>query len=153
MNESQVYQAVYHSCASPALAEFIAKNRGSFDSLDRLKKKAEEFFLSQGEEEWLKAFSAHPRIGDLEALRKKFAGDEQGQVAAASESVLLELKEKNDDYFQKYGFIFIVCATGKSAEEMLFILRSRLQNDRSQELKNAAREQVKIMHLRMDKLL
>ena len=96
------------------------------------------------ESERLEAFSGHPQIGDLSALKNRFAATasaEQGQVAAATEETLLALKSANDAYLEKFGFIFIVCATGKSAEEMLELVNERLPNSRQEELDNGAIEQ------------
>jgi 2-oxo-4-hydroxy-4-carboxy-5-ureidoimidazoline decarboxylase len=111
------------------------------------------------DEDRLEAFSHHPKIGDLDSLKKKFAStqhlaaSEQGNVAHASEGTLLALRDGNDAYEKKNGFIFIVCATGKSAEEMLALLQSRLANDRETELSNASAEQHKITRLRLQKLI
>lgn len=109
--------------------------------------------------DWREAFSHHPRIGDVAALRQRFvstaawAGDEQGGATNASEATLAALARGNRDYEQRFGYIFIVCATGRSAGEMLAMLESRLGNDPGQELENAAREQRKITRLRLEKLL
>ena len=99
------------------------------------------------------------RIGaDLDALRKKFASTatwasgEQSGVASADEETLRALQQGNIDYEARYGFIFIVCATGKSAGEMLAILQSRLNNDPETELRIAAAEQAKITRIRLEKL-
>lgn len=111
------------------------------------------------EEDYLEAFKHHPQIGDVESLKKKFAstarwaGNEQQGASKASDEILWALKQGNDDYLTKFGFIFIICATGKSAQEMLDILNQRLPNDRITELKIAAAEQNKITHLRLSKLL
>lgn len=102
----------------------------------------------------LEAFAGHPKIGDMTALRNKFAetaSAEQGQVASADEVVLQRLKAANDEYLEKFGFIFIVCATGKSAAEMLALLQERIGNSRQQELINGAREQGLITQLRINK--
>src|SRR5262249_25549324 len=107
----------------------------------------------------LEAFEHHPRIGaDLAALREKFgstatlAASEQASVARASEATLVALRDANVRYEAKFGHIFIVCATGKSADERLAILRSRLDNDPETELRIAAGEQAKITRLRLEKL-
>ena len=111
------------------------------------------------EKDWLEAFSHHPRIGGKDALRAKFAATaswaqgEQASVAAADDAVLDALARGNADYEAKFGFIFIVCATGKSAREMLDLLRARLPNARDRELRLAADEQAKITRLRLEKLL
>jgi 2-oxo-4-hydroxy-4-carboxy-5-ureidoimidazoline decarboxylase len=107
--------------------------------------------------DWLEAFAAHPRIGDVETLRKKFATTaawcegEQAGVSGANEDVLTKLSEGNKHYEERFGYIFIVCATGKTAPEMLAILESRLPNDPETELKIAAGEQAKITRLRLEK--
>jgi allantoinase len=111
------------------------------------------------QEDWLEAFSHHPRIGDIAFLQERFpathqlSSSEQAAAASAREETLHALKHANDLYFERFGYIFIVCATGKSAEEMLAILRSRLDNDPSAELQIAAREQRKITRIRLEKLL
>jgi len=110
------------------------------------------------ESDWLEAFAAHPLIGDVDSLRKKYAATkqlaagEQSGVDAASETTLRELAELNRTYAERFGFIFIVFATGKTADEMLAILKSRINNSRDQELANAAAEQLKITRLRIEKL-
>jgi 2-oxo-4-hydroxy-4-carboxy-5-ureidoimidazoline decarboxylase len=106
--------------------------------------------------DWLEAFAAHPRIGDLNSLRAGYdrglAASEQAGVAHVSESVLQALSDGNRAYEAKFGHIFIVCATGKSAAEMLAMLQERLSNDPDQELLLAAAEQQKITHLRLQKV-
>lgn len=111
------------------------------------------------EADWLEAFAHHPQIGDLESLKQKFAstadlasGEQAGSVGA-SEATLQALADGNKAYLEKFGFIFIVCATGKSADEMLTLLQSRLGNDRDHELAIAAGEQRKITRLRLEKLV
>lgn len=125
-------------------ALFAAAERAA-DSLDR--------------DDWLEAFSHHPRIGGVDALRAKFAAtrawsaNEQGGAAQADEAVLRALADGNDEYERRFGHIFIVCATGRSAAEMLAILRSRIGNDAATELGIAAGEQRRIARLRLEKLL
>ena len=111
------------------------------------------------EEDWLDAFDHHPQIGDLESLKTRFADTagiaekEQAGSLDAHEDTLIALAQQNQVYLQKFGFIFIVCATGKSADEMLGLLQARLSNDRDTELRIAAGEQRKITLLRLDDLL
>ncbi len=111
------------------------------------------------EEDWLEAFDHHPQIGDLESLKTRFAdtasvaAEEQAGSLNAHEDTLIALAQQNQVYLQKFGFIFIVCATGKSAEEMLALLQARLSNDRDTELRIAAGEQRKITQLRLEHLL
>lgn len=111
------------------------------------------------EADYLEAFEGHPQIGNVATLRAKYANTkelasgEQSAVSEASEQVLLDLAKGNVDYLEKFGFIFIVCATGKSAAQMLALLLERLPNNKATELVNAAEEQRKIFHLRLEKLL
>lgn len=113
---------------------------------------------SLADEDWLEAFAAHPQIGDVDSLREKYAGTralaagEQAGVAGAHFATLQELAELNREYLRRFGFIFIVCATGKSAQQMLAILRTRIGNCREEELQTAAEEQMKITELRLRKL-
>jgi 2-oxo-4-hydroxy-4-carboxy-5-ureidoimidazoline decarboxylase len=109
--------------------------------------------------DWLEAFAGHPRIGDVDSLRAKFTGTrdwasgEQSCVAGASEATLSRLAELNREYEARFGYIFIVYASGKSADEMLAILESRMANDPQTELQIAAAEQLKITQLRLQKLV
>jgi 2-oxo-4-hydroxy-4-carboxy-5-ureidoimidazoline decarboxylase len=128
-----------------AAATLLEQSDAAFETLERA--------------DWLEAFSHHPKIGDLESLRSKFAatrdwaGNEQAGTNAADEATLRALAGGNSDYEQKFGFIFIICATGKSAEEMLLALRARLPNAPEEELHNAAQQQTQITRLRLRKLL
>jgi 2-oxo-4-hydroxy-4-carboxy-5-ureidoimidazoline decarboxylase len=129
------------------------------DSMEELLEKAEEIWAECSEDDWKEAFSHHPKIGDVESLTKKFAttaqwaSGEQGGVSAASKETIEALAGDNRLYEEKFGYIFIVCATGKSAKEMLNILQSRLMNKPEEEIKMAAAEQNKITKLRLQKLL
>lgn len=155
----EVFLRVCHSTTwSTCMAEALP-----FDSLQRVYQLAADVWESLPEEDWLEAIAGHPRIGDKDALRKKFAAaarsgakvwesGEQSGVDEASEEVLSALKAGNDAYFEKNGFVFLICATGKSAEEMLGFLEQRLPRSREEELVTAAGEQAKITVLRLDKL-
>lgn len=144
-------------CASTRWCELMLKKR-PFSSHAHLLSCAETVWKSLKESDWLEAFLGHPKIGDLQSLRKKYHGTtewtkkEQSAVADASDALLTELSILNEAYASKFGFIFIVCATGKTAQEMLDILRVRIKNERAIELQNAAEEQRKIMILRLEKL-
>ena len=100
--------------------------------------------------DWLEAFSHHPRIGDRKA--EGWAAGEQSGARTAPVTVREELAEVNRAYERKFGHIYIVCATGLTAGEMLDIARRRMDNDPESELRVAAEEQRKIMQLRLDKL-
>ena len=101
------------------------------------------------------AFADHPRIGDREALARRFplthtlSSQEQAGVAGAGEDLLTALAEANEAYQQKFGYIFIICASGLDAPTMLARLRERLDNDAETELRAAAEEQAKITALRL----
>jgi len=134
------------------------------DDLVELLEDAEEQWFKCSEEDWKEAFAHHLKIGDIDSLKKKFASgshpvdigwaaDEQSGIDDASQQTLEALAEANKKYEDKFGYIFIVCATGKSAEEMLGILQSRLSNDPKEEIEIAADEQNKITKLRLEKLL
>lgn len=99
------------------------------------------------EADWLEAFSHHPRIGDRAAL--DLSATEQARVGEADEAVIAALADANERYLARFGFIFIVCAAGKTADEMLALLRARLANDRAAELRTAAEEQARITALRL----
>jgi 2-oxo-4-hydroxy-4-carboxy-5-ureidoimidazoline decarboxylase len=129
------------------------------DDLVELLEDAEEQWFKCTETDWKEAFAHHPKIGDIDSLQKKFASTalwasgEQSGTSRASQKTMEALAEGNKKYEDKFGYIFIVCATGKSAEEMLEILRLRLANDPKQEIEIAADEQNKITQLRLEKLL
>ncbi len=103
--------------------------------------------------DWLQSFTHHPKIGDTNSLKEKFAGKEQAGVAAASNELIEALVKGNKDYENKFGFIFIVCATGKSAGEMLGLLHDRIKNNSKEEINIAKGEQHKITIIRFKKLL
>jgi 2-oxo-4-hydroxy-4-carboxy-5-ureidoimidazoline decarboxylase len=127
-----------------------------FASRDALLAAAREEWFALTPDEWREAFRHHPRIGDREALRARFPGTahlserEQAGIAGAPDAILDALAEANRAYAQKFGYIFIVCATGKSAGEMLAMLRTRLLNGPDAELRIAAEEQAKITALRLE---
>jgi 2-oxo-4-hydroxy-4-carboxy-5-ureidoimidazoline decarboxylase len=129
--------------------------RRPFRGQSRLLSAARIEWFGLSESDWLEAFGHHPRIGDRASLAARFPSThslsekEQSGVDSAQEDVLTALADGNAAYFERFGFIFIVCATGKSAEEMLKLLRDRLPNDRATELRCAAEEQAKITALRL----
>lgn len=147
--------ALYGCCHCQGWAEAVAAAR-PFVSMDELLQRAQQVWSCADEQDILDAFSGHARIGDIELLRSRYAGratQEQGQVLQASEAVIQALYRLNKDYEAKNGFIFIVCASGKSAEEMLRLLQDRMDNPRDVELQNGAREQGEITRLRLVKML
>ncbi len=157
LDEAAARAALSNCCAATAWVDGMLALR-PFTNDETVFTTSAEVASGLSEVEWLEAFAAHPLIGDVESLRKKYAATkqlaagEQSGVAAASEATLCELLELNQAYLAKFGFIFIVFATGKSADEMLAILKSRIDNNRVQEIANAAAEQLKITRLRLTKL-
>lgn len=135
-------------CGSRAWARTMAQRR-PFLSLERLARAASEIWWSIDSTDWLEAFRAHPRIGELNIIGS--AAQEQAAMNRTPGAVAGALAIANNDYFDKFGFIFIICATGKSGEEMLENLRSRMSNSSEQELRIAAEEQSKITLLRLNK--
>ena len=158
LSKEQLKQELFKCCGSNA---WVDKMLPFFpaDDMVELINDAEDQWYECSEADWLEAFTHHPKIGDVESLKKKFAATaqwasgEQGAVAEASQQTLETLAKGNDDYEKKFGFIFIVCATGKSAEEMLQLLQARLPNEKEEEIKIAMDEQNKITQLRLQKLL
>lgn len=126
---------------------------------DAVRERARRVWQSLGEGDWLEAFEGHPKIGDVSSLRAKYAatGDlassEQAGVAVANDDLIERLARGNAVYEERFGFIFIVCASGRSAEEMCAMLEARLDNDRARELAIAAHEQLSILLLRLEHLL
>jgi OHCU decarboxylase len=145
-------------CGSTAWAKRMSEAR-PFSNSDELSSKADEIWWNLDEEDWLEAFRAHPKIGEKKAAAAQSAEAEAWSALEQSESeraaaeTKAALAEGNGEYEQRFGFIFIVCATGKSAEEILAALNGRLNNDPETELRIAAEEQRKITSLRLGKLL
>jgi 2-oxo-4-hydroxy-4-carboxy-5-ureidoimidazoline decarboxylase len=151
-------RAAFLSCCAASRWAVGMTGRRPFASAQELLDAAGRIWQSLSPADWLEAFAAHPKIGDLEEFRKKFGktaswpASEQAGVSGAAEATLLALAEGNRQYEAKFGYIFIVCASGKTAEEMLALLRERLGNDPAEELRIAAAEQDKIMRLRLERL-
>ncbi|KDO28489.1 OHCU decarboxylase [Saprolegnia parasitica CBS 223.65] len=103
--------------------------------------------------DWLEAFAAHPEIGTKTQTISTWEAQEQSGAAQAAASTLDELSACNQAYKAKFGYIYIVCATGKSAGEMLAIVQTRLRHAPASELVVAAQEQAKITQIRLTKLV
>jgi len=145
-------------CGASAWVEAMTVRR-PFASAGQLLEGARERWEARARDDWHEAFAHHPKIGDLASLQRKYAATadlasrEQAAVTRATRVVLEALAEGNRAYEQRFGYIFIVFATGKRAEEMLALLRDRLGNDPGVEIGIAAHEQWKIMRLRLDTML
>ena len=141
-------------CGSERWVERMMRSR-PFASRETVLSAARDAWLALDETDWKEAFSHHPKIGDRDALGRRFpesghlSAREQAGVDGAHGDVLSELASRNQEYEARFGYIFIVCATGKSAAEMLALLRQRLTNDPADEIRLAAGEQAKITALRL----
>lgn len=156
--EGEARAAFLRCCGSQRWAAAMTAGRPYHDP-PALFAAADAQWNALGREGWLEAFRHHPRIGDREALRSRFvatrawAASEQAGANAADDTLLDALAEGNRRYESRFGYIFIVCATGQSAEAMRARLEARLGNDPDQELRIAAAEQAKIARLRLERLL
>ena len=150
--------ALLACCGSTRWAEGVAALRPFWD-VGQMLNIAGRVWRELGREDWLEAFRAHPKIGESKAARetgeeaRRWAEGEQSGARSAAAETLDALTVANREYEGRFGHIFIVCATGKSAAEMLESLRERLANDPDNELRVAAWEQRKIMNLRLEKLV
>jgi OHCU decarboxylase len=140
-------------------ARWAAETRAQrpFAGVSALLAAADTLWRHLQREDWLEAFSHHPQIGEKAASgsqsHRRWAEGEQTGARTATEDVKTRMARGNRAYFEKFGYIYIVCATGKSAEEMLALLEQRLQNDPVAELTIAAEQQRQITRLRLEKLL
>lgn len=151
-------RAFERCCGSREWVHKMIRSR-PFHSHEDLYIKAESIWNSLDETDWKEAFAQHPKIGDLDSLRDKFssirtwAEREQAGTGGAPEPTLRALAAENIEYERKFGYIFIVCASGRGADEMLSLLRARLLNQPDDEIRISAGEQWRITRLRLEKLL
>jgi OHCU decarboxylase len=130
-----------------------------FGSRDAVLSAADRIWSSLSPSDWLEAFDHHPRIGEHAGAVSQgeqgtaWSADEQAGIAVADENVRQELAAANQEYEQRFGYIYIVCATGKTPEQMLELARARLRNDAASEIRIAGEEQRKITRIRLEKLL
>jgi 2-oxo-4-hydroxy-4-carboxy-5-ureidoimidazoline decarboxylase len=142
------------ACGSTRWIERMLARR-PLRSRERALAAARDEWLALGPEDWREAFGHHPRIGEIEQLRARFPATaqlstkEQSGVAGASGQLLSALADGNRAYEDKFGYVFIVCATGRTAGEMLALLQARLGNDPGTEIQLAADEQAKITAIRL----
>jgi allantoinase len=142
--------AFLRCCGSSRWAARMAAER-PYASVAALAAAADRAWRDASREDWLEAFAAHPRIGQQSASH--WAQQEQSGAARADAQVLDSLAGLNQRYLEKFGYIYIVCATGKTAPEMLSILERRIQNEPAAEILEAIEQQRCITRLRLDKLL
>jgi len=175
LDAARAARALLRCCGSTRWAARMAELRPFADAA-ALSRAADRAFDDLGPADWLEAFAAHPKIGESDGAGRVtphgpalsealilpdadtrrvegWSGSEQGLVAQSTDATRQRLAEANRDYEARFGYIFIVCAAGKSGAEMLELLERRLDNDPGSELGIAATEQKKITHLRLTKLL
>jgi 2-oxo-4-hydroxy-4-carboxy-5-ureidoimidazoline decarboxylase len=156
--EAEAAEALRRCCGASRWVYAMVAAR-PFGSAEGLLLAADRAWDRCSQTDWLEAFQHHPRIGDIEGLRRKFAdtaawaSGEQAGAALADEATLAALAAGNAAYEARFGHIFIVCATGKRADEMLAMLNARIANEPEAEARIAAAEQHKITRIRLEKLL
>ena len=140
-------------CGSSEWAARMERAR-PFASLEALLQKSDEIWWSLRTEDWLEAFRAHPKLGESPAkVASRSASWSQGEQARIVEDTGAqdELRRLNREYEERFGWIFILCATGKSAADVLSALKRRMNNDETAELREAAEQQNEITKLRLRK--
>lgn len=156
--ETEARNAMLSCCGSKRWADAMVALR-PIASVFALSEETDRVWGTMQEADWLEAFACHPRIGErnvsahARAQSSAWSRAEQAQTNSASDDVLVEIDEGNQRYEELFGFTYIVCATGKSAEEMLAILKRRLGSTREAELREAAEQQRQIMQIRLEKWL
>jgi OHCU decarboxylase len=155
--ESEAADLLRSCCGSSHWVDVMVARR-PYRSAEALFLSADEIWSSCSRSDWLEAFDHHPRIGGERAEAQseraaEWSRAEQAGAQASPATVRSELAEVNRTYEEKFGYIYIVCATGKNADEMLSIARGRLENDPVTELRTAAEEQRKITRIRLEKLI
>jgi 2-oxo-4-hydroxy-4-carboxy-5-ureidoimidazoline decarboxylase len=158
IDSEEAAEEILSCCGSKSWARGMASQRPILDETGLLAA-CDQVWRNLAESDWIEAFNSHPRIGESHAQVSRpvksaeWSGEEQGIVATAAEDVKFALAEGNRAYEERFHRIFIVCAAGKSAAEILEILRRRMRSDETTELLEAGEQQRKIAHLRLKKWL
>lgn len=158
LSDRDAGEALQRCCVSTRWITGMLKGRPYADA-DVLRESADSIWSGLAKTDILEAFEGHPKIGDVHSLQTKYASSgglaasEQAGVAGAAAAVIQRLADGNRLYEHRYGYIFIVCASGKTASEMCELLETRLSNPANVELPIAAEEQRKILQLRLERLL
>lgn len=155
--ETEAMQAMLACCGARRWAQAMVAAR-PVANVAELSATADRVWNTMSESDWLEAFACHPRIGERKAVHTSaqstaWSRQEQSSVSEAETRVLADLAEGNAEYEKRFGFTYIVCATGKSAAEMLAILKRRLESSREAELREAAEQQRQILQIRFGKWL
>jgi len=156
-DEASAFDAMIACCGAQRWAEAMVALR-PIETVAELSDAADRVWATMQEADRMEAFACHPRIGERTAAHAStqaavWSQQEQSSAARAAESVLFQLADGNARYEERFGFPYIVCATGKGAEEMLMILNRRLAGDRATELREAAEQQRQITQIRLGKWL
>ncbi|HMP75114.1 MAG TPA: 2-oxo-4-hydroxy-4-carboxy-5-ureidoimidazoline decarboxylase [Kiritimatiellia bacterium] len=157
LSTDEAVKDLMRCCGARRWAAQVAARR-PYNAVESVMKMADDVWAKMDRADLLEAFSHHPKIGDVASLRTKFASTsqwasgEQSGVQAADDDILKRLADGNELYEKRFGYIFIVCATGKTAPEMLALLEERVRNRSEVELRVAAGEQAKITRIRLGKL-
>lgn len=156
LHELQAERRLLACCGSRAWARGVAAGRPYYN-FDEVLATSDRVWWQLPPDDWREAFSRHPRIGDGAASARNTAEywseREQARARAGSAATLAELAELNAEYEDRFGHVFLICATGKTADQILDAARERLNNAPDAELRIAAEEQRLITHLRLRKLL
>lgn len=158
LSQDEAEAELLKCCGSTLWARRMSEAR-PFQNEQELSSAADGIWWALDQEDWLEAFSRHPKIGETQAARaqapdaRQWSEQEQAGTRSADEETRRKLAESNHEYAEKFGYIYIICATGKNSEEMLAILNQRLLNEPAKEINVAAEEQRRITQLRLEKLL
>lgn len=147
--EEDARRALLECCGSGRWSRMVASRR-PFGSVGELHRVADDAWWALDPNEWLEAFAKHPRIGERGT---GWSSQEQAAARSASGETLASLAKRNHDYEQRFGHVFLVCATGRTADSILADLEHRMENTPDVELRKAAGEQAKITRLRLEKLI
>ena len=153
LDKKQVQELLFSCCSSNKWTENMLNYFPFASEKDLIDKTAKIWFDECVEEDWRASFTHHPKIGDINSLKEKFASKEQASITTADEETIHQLAFLNNRYEKQFGFIFIVCATGKSASEMLQLIKDRVENSVDEELHIAMAEQQKITIIRLKKII
>ncbi len=159
VSEQVAFEKLEQCCASKTWINKVIESRPFSTEEELINKAATVWFNECAINDYLEAFTGHPKIGDVNSLKEKFAHtakwakNEQSKVEEANTATIEALAKANKEYEEKFGYIFIVSASGKSAEDMLTIINTRLKNKKEDEIYVAMNEQHKITIIRLVKLI
>jgi len=151
LDATRAHAEFLRCCGSTRWAAAMTNAR-PFDSLDAMRVRGDDAWRMLSRSDWLEAFAAHPKIGERRSV-SAWSAAEQAGMRSADDNVRARLEQLNAEYEDRFGYIFIVCATGKTPSDMLALIQSRMTHDPDAELPVAADEQRQITALRLAKLL